>query len=54
VDYLGVRYSVSGIFTEIERALLQLEVVAPADAAALVSELTGFWIETNLRSLHPP
>jgi len=53
VDYLGVRYSVSGIFAEIERALLQLEVVAPADAAALVSELTGFWIETNLRSLRP-
>jgi S1-C subfamily serine protease len=53
VDYLGVRYAVSGIFTETERGLLQLEAVAPAEAAAFVSELTGFWIETNLRSLLP-
>ncbi len=53
VDYLGVRYAVSGIFTEVGRGLLQLEGVAPADAAALVSELTGSWIEANLKSLPP-
>jgi hypothetical protein len=53
VDYLGVRYEVSGIFLEIERALLQLEVVAPAESAAFVSELAGFWIDGNLRSLPP-
>ncbi len=53
VDYLGVRYVVSGTFIETGRALLQLEVVAPAETTALVSELTLFWIETNLKNLLP-
>jgi Trypsin-like peptidase domain len=55
VDYLGVRYTVSGGFTSAEEGLLQLEVVAPADSAALVSDIARAFVERNgIRSPLPP
>jgi len=51
VEYLGVGYAVLGAFTENDAGLLQLEVVAPVQTSAFVSELARFWIEINLRSL---
>ena len=47
VEYLGARYSVSGAFTETVEGLLQLEVVTPVEAAALVADLTRAFLERN-------
>lgn len=52
VEYLGVRYLVSGAFTEIEQGLLQLEAVAPVEASGLVADLTRAFVELNVRN--PP
>jgi len=51
VEYLGVRYLVSGAFAESGEGLVQLEGVAPLEAAGFVADLTRSWIEGNLRSL---
>jgi serine protease Do len=51
VEYLGVRYGVSGAFEERREGLLQLEVVAPVEAYPLVSDLTRSFLERNFRIL---
>jgi hypothetical protein len=53
VEYLGMRYSVEGAFAEAGDGLLQLEVVAPWEGAAFVSEAARFYLERNLRSPRP-
>jgi S1-C subfamily serine protease len=49
VEYLGVRYAVSGAFTETDEGLLQLEAVTPVEAGALVADLTRAFLERNFR-----
>ncbi len=48
VEYLGARYAVSGTFTGVAGGLLQLEVVAPAESSALVSDLDRAFVVRNL------
>ena len=47
VEYLGMVYSVSGVFTRVTEGLVQLEVVSPAEASAFVSDLTRSFFERN-------
>jgi len=47
VEYLGVRYAVSGAFTESGEGLLQLEAVSPVEAEAHVADLTRAFLERN-------
>ena len=56
VEYLGVRYAVSGAFiagAAADEGLLQLEVVAPVEAAAFIRDLTRAFFERNSRSRLP-
>ena len=53
VEYLGVRYAVSGAFTETDEGLLQLEAVTPVETGALVADLTRAFLERNFRDLLP-
>ncbi len=53
VEYLGVRYAVSGAFTETDEGLLQLEAVAPVEAAALVADLTRAFLARNFKNPLP-
>lgn len=50
VEYLGVRYLVSGAFTRTDDGLLQLEIVSPVDLSTLVADLARAFVERNLRS----
>ncbi len=53
VEYLGVRYRVSGAFIAgpaKDEGTLQLEVVAPVEVGALVADLTRAFFERNSRS----
>jgi serine protease Do len=52
VEYLGVRYVVSGAFHERGNGLLQLEIVSPETAARFVSNVASSFFERNLRT--PP
>jgi serine protease Do len=54
VDYLGMRYLVSGAFHERGEGLFQLELVAPETVAGFVSGLGGTFLERNLRTDPPP
>jgi S1-C subfamily serine protease len=53
VDYLGVRYLVSGAFTANDEGLLQLEAVAPLELSDLVADLTRAFLDQNLRNRPP-
>jgi serine protease Do len=50
VEYLGMRYSVWGEFTEAGAGLLQLEATAPAELASLVSGAARAFFEGGVRS----
>ena len=54
VEYLGVRYAVSGVFTAADEGLLQLEAVAPEEASGFVTELAGAFVERNGARNPPP
>ena len=53
VEYLGVRYAVSGAFTGTDEGLLQLEAVAPVEAEVLVADLTRAFFERNFKRRLP-
>jgi S1-C subfamily serine protease len=53
VEYLGLRYLVSGAFAETGQGLLQLETVSPVELSALVADLTRGFLERNLRNPLP-
>jgi hypothetical protein len=53
VEYLGVRYVVSGAFAESDEGLLQLEAVTPVEAEALVADLTRAFLERNFKNPRP-
>jgi len=54
VDYLGLRYVVSGAFHERGEGLLQLELVAPETVAGFVAGLGGTFLERNVKTDPPP
>jgi S1-C subfamily serine protease len=54
VDYLGLRYGVSGAFVETDEGLLQLEAVTPVEALALVSDVARAFFELNSSTTRLP
>ena len=54
VDYLGVRYAVSGAFTRDDEGLLQLEAVTPIETQSFVAGVARAFLERNSRGRLPP
>jgi hypothetical protein len=53
LDYLGVRYVVSGVFQDTGTGLLQLEVVSPQEMSKLVAGVASSFLDRNLRTPPP-